>query len=572
VEGTESRSRATLIALLLALGFGVWGAAGVSLEHSWGWDEAWNVQYPAARMALRLERGELGEVGRVAVQCQQYPFVWPAVLGAVQTVTGISETVARRSGRLLWGVGLLGLFLLARRLTLRLAEARGSPARGDPLVPWIAMGLGACCPMALSFSGTLFLETPFAVASIFALHAWLGRGRGQSGWREVAAGGWITVAFFTKFNYGLLLAFGLGLAYLIEVALEVRAGRGRDVLRRSLLLGAVPVVVCAWWFLWPWPGGSSVAESHRSALIGFLGGNRDASMRTSLMQRVMDWGTYLVLSPRWWVLLAAGLVATPPLLRLAPARVVWIVLLASTLPVALHPFHLDRFLLPGAVPLWILTALGLARLLPVSSRGRVATGVVALPLLFLGPQWDSGWLAGQFGLLKEETREEVSQALRSRRDLTADRRLGTNGLTRAQHDALLDLLAPTLAPEERIGWVGMSQAFSPAALHLGLIARGQPPRAAFLEGRLDRSFVTIANVDPGWDDPRLAAWASGFDVILATRPVDLTANPAREFLGDFQVRLLESGRWKATELGALDIVRRAGQENVVRVFALRPSR
>src|SRR5439155_11787215 len=137
---------------------------------------------------------------------------------------------------------------LARELVARVAESRGGAVRGGELVPWLALVFAATSPLALSFSGTLFLEIPFVVVSIFALRAWLRRGRGHVLARELAAGAWLTLAFFTKFNYGLLLGGGLVLALIVEGVGEMRAGRLRVLLVRGAWLAAVPLIAALWWF------------------------------------------------------------------------------------------------------------------------------------------------------------------------------------------------------------------------------------------------------------------------------------------------------------------------------------
>ncbi len=549
-------TRSHVLAFVLAMALGAVGAARVNLESTWGWDESTNVGMPARRIALAIERGEPSAVARVAVECQQYPFVWPAVLGLAQTVIGSSEAAARRSTRLLWGLGLFALFLLAHRLAPDDARA----------APWIALALGATSPLALAYSGSLFLEVPFLVASLFALHAWLGRGPDRPLASEFLAGTLCIATFFTKFNYGVLFCLGLALAWGLEVAVEVRAGRGRNAARHAAALLAIPVLALVWWFVIPWPAGPDMAASHRTTILEFLSGNRDPSMRTAPGLRPMHWGAYLVRSPRWLVLLALGLVMTLGWLRRAPVRLLWIVFLTSALPVALHPFHLDRFLLPAAGPLWVLAAFGLSRLARTRTHAVIAAAL--LPLLWVAPSWDAWWLARRVGLANEELRDYQLEVIASWADLSPSRRLDTNGLSRSEHDGLVGLIADAVDDGDRVGWVGMSQKFSPAAMHMGLMARGRPPSPAFLAGRLERSFITIGVTDPGWDDAKLRGWAEGFDVLLMTRPVDLFAHPSREFLGAYQVALVESGVWKVTEIGRLNFSRPKEPPHEVTLYSL----
>lgn len=550
------------MAALVALVLGIWGAAAVNLDSAWGWDEATNVGYPARRISLAIEDADPKAVARVLVECQVYPFAYPLAVGVVEAIVGASERTVRRVGRLLWACGLFVIFLIGRRL---------DPEPGA-LGPWLGMGAAALSPLAVHFSGTLFLEVPFLVASLVALLAWLARGPEAGRVREVLAGAAITVAFFTKFNYGVLFIGGLGAAFLIEVAVELRAGRGRQLLARTGWLFLVPALVSLWWFVWPWPAGEAMAASHRKGLHDFLFSNRDESMNTLAGYKTMHWGAALVRSPRWLLLFAVALLVSLPSLRDRRVHVPWIVFLSGAVPVALHPFHLDRFLLPAAGPLWALVGFGLSRSIPRSPRVRWALAVVLLPILWIAPNRDTWWLAERVGLANEEVRAAQLEGLGHWRNLNPARKLATNGMSRAESDALLGAIAAQVEDAARIGWVGMSHSFSPSAMHLGLMERNGSASPDFLAGRLDKSFVTIGEVDPGWDDARLIAWALGFDVILMTRPVDLYAAPEREFLAAYQERLYGSGRFEVIEFGVLPFAKPNKQPHEVRLFGLRPKR
>ena len=61
--------------------------------------------------------------------------------------------------RLLFALGAFGLFLLAQEL------ARAAPPRRRAATPWIALFLFLTSPLFINYSGTLFLEVPFAVSS-----------------------------------------------------------------------------------------------------------------------------------------------------------------------------------------------------------------------------------------------------------------------------------------------------------------------------------------------------------------------------------------------------------------------
>jgi len=572
MTSARSERTETLAALALCATFALVTARGVSMERAWGWDESMHAGWPAARIALALAERDAGEAARAVLECQRYPFVWPLALGLVQWVVGLSELACRASGRVLWGIGLFGLFLLAREL-VRGIEREGRPLRNARLVPWLALAAGATCPLALSYSGTLFLEVPFTVLAIFALRAWLRRRAPQAGARhELAAGAWLALALFCKFNYGLLLGAGLALDLALEGLASARAGAARAFARRAAFLVLVPLAAALWWFVLPLPFAREFGASHRHALIDFLGGNRDPSMATPWTVRGMHWGAYFVRSPRVLPVLALGVAVGLARLRNTGVRSLALALAATALPIAAHPFHLDRFLLPQGPALWCLAALGLAALLPAGPRARAAALALALPVLAWAPERDSRWWLERLGVASEETRAYQERVLAEWRSLAPDRRLETNGLNRSESEALLDLLAGELAPSDRVAWVGLSQVFSPAAMMLGLARREPGFLRAVREDRLDASFVTLASTDPGWSDGELLRWAEGFDVWLGTRPIDVRLRPGREFLGEYQKRLIERGGWAVRELGTFAVTRPGQEPHAVWVYAARRGR
>ncbi len=552
---------AALVCAVLALAW----APTVSMESAWGWDESMNVGYPSARIALGIRDGAVGEVARTVHDARQYPFVYPAVLGALQAVTGVSELACRAFGRLVWCAGLFGLFLLGRELV------RGSRQRGAELVPWIAVGLGALSPMALAYAGSLFLEVPFLVASIFALRAWLRRGRDESWKRELAAGLWVTLAFFTKFNYGLLLGVALFVDLAVEGFFETRAGRARGFLKRAAALAAPPVLGFAWWFVLPLPYGFEMAASHREAFAAFVQGNRDPSMDVGWELRALHWTCFLVVTPRMLLLQAVAMAATLPLLRARPIRLLWILFLAGGLPVWTHNFHVDRFLLPGALPMWCLAAIGMARLLPAATKAR-AVALVALAFLVLAfPSRDPWLVLRAVGQANEEFEDYQRATLADFRSLSGARPIPTNGISRAETDAYLHLVEPEVDPTTRVGWVGVSNVFSPAALHLGLLERGVDVSAAVRRGDLDRTFVELGYADPGWSREQLLRWAASFDLILATDPIDLTVAHNRAFMEGYRTMLVSRSEWTYAELGTFTLRRAGGEEVPVRVFGCWPA-
>ncbi len=544
------RLAAAAVGALLAL---VW-ALPVSREHTWGWDESMHAELPAVRMLLAARAAEPGEAFGALLDCQQYPFAYPAALAALQGFTGVSELACRAFGRVLWALTCLGVFLLVQEVARR---GRGG---ADHLAPWLAMAFAAASPMGLAFSGTLFLEVPFACCAVFALRAWIRRGPEHGRGRELIAGAWVTLAFFTKFNYGAMLGAGLLVDLLVEGVGEQRSGRGRAWLRRAAWLALVPAVALAWWFLLPIPDGPARGMAHARAFLGFMAGNQEVA-RTSWDVRAGHWLLFLVFAPRVLLLAGAGLAGS---LGAKGSRPLWLVFLALAVPPALHPFHLDRLLLPGSLALWGLAGLGLARLLPGRLPVRAACAACLAAAAAIAPSWDSSRIARS--LVEERHWEYALAQLPALRSLHPARPLATAGPRRAEADALLDLAAGAVGPRERIGWIGISSELSPAALHIGLVARGGSPERLLRDAHRP-SFITLEGVDPGWDGSRLADYAAGFDVILATDPPDLKARSDRAFTAGYVERLVGELGWSRESAGVALIGPRT-----VELFACRPSR
>jgi hypothetical protein len=408
------------------------------------------------------------------------------------------------------------------------------------------------------------------VVSIFALRAWLRRGPEASIAREVVAGALVAAAFFVKFNYGLMLGFGLFLDLVCEWNAERRAGRARPFARRTAWLALVPIVSFAWWFALPLPFGFETAAAHRTAFVAFLAGNTSETMATSWSLRVMHWSSFLAWSPRALLLMLLGAAATLRFVREPVVRVLWLVAFASIVPVALHPFHLDRFLLPGAVLLWVLAAIGFARHLPAATGARAA--VLALLVLAAGvrPDVDAMMLGRAVGLVRPEFEQYQRDVLAQFEDLTGDRMLETNGLERGTFDQLLDLYAAELGEDDRVGWIGNSHIFSPCALHAGLAMRGRKQsRTELAAGHFDEDFVAIGNDDPHWSDDKLYSWAERFTVLLSSEPTDMVENQNRRWLAHYQERIDASGRWERKLLGSIAIARQLRAPIQVQIFVLR---
>ncbi len=559
------------LSLFLALIFQLCVHAGRNVD-SWGWDESMHAELPAARMVL----GDAGQAVDALMECEQYPFVFPLVLAAGQALFGVSENVARGIAFGLWVlVGLSALALLGRELG-RSCGRSAELALALPLLSFTS-------PLVWRYAPSLFLEVPFLTVSTLTLLAWLRRGESAADWRpgrELVAGALLTAAFFTKWNYGVLLAAGLGADWLLESWSEVRAGRGRSQALRSFWLALPVVVALSWWFVMPLPAGMEVAARHRHAFGEFLAGNRGGAT-TDWNMRLLHWETGVARVP-WLLLLVTGWSLALRCALRRPMRLLWSVALASCVPVALHPFHLDRFLIPGLLPLWCLAGVGLAQLSALGSdwpgRKRVALAfstAAVLTTVYLAVPPHA--LADRLGFLDAESSQvrEYQQHVIDE-DWSLAGRVPTAGLPRGVADALLDLVASEVLPDERVGWIGMSSELSRAALHLGLLERGGS-RARFLADAHMLMDVTpvpgMALPEFGGEQQRddwLAAAAGSFDVVLITSPVDLKGRARGEAIRTrFHAPLLERLGWVAKELGKVSVPRPPGAPLEVTLFALR---
>jgi hypothetical protein len=565
LRGSASK-RALGFAIALAFALALFWRVTLPDSPAWGWDESMHAELPAVRMLVALRHFEVGHAFDALLDCSQYPFVWPVCLAAAQAVFGVSEMVARTAGIAVWAAALVGVYLLARELEHALPRER---ARG--WLPWIAFALAALSPLALDYAGTLFLEVPFTCAAVYALLAWVRFSRAPSNRGAYMAGAWITLALFTKFNYGLLLGFGLVLDVLVGAVLHSRSGDVRVFAARMLRVAAIPAIACAWWFVLPLPGGFAVGAEHRSVLVEFLSGNLQMTP-TSAARRVLFAATYFAITPRMLIVLLAGFALALRCAKDPAVRALAIVFVASGLPVWIHPFHLDRFQIPSGATFWPLAAFGIASVLS-SQGGRrwfALLGIAVLALGFAGS--DTLWLAGRLGELQSEPRVLAyqEQIFRARRSLGANRALSTNGLERAEHDAFLDLVAANTKPSEVVGWIGVSQALSPAAVHLGLLARQGNDERFLREATLPID-ITYFGQDPGWDDARLLEFAKRFDVIFATDPADARDQADRRFPKAYRERLVASGRWSAVIAGTVDVARPLQPPRRVTLYTCRRS-
>ena len=575
----------------------------VNEDRSWGWDESMHVGLPATHMAHAVGSGDLGEAARVALDCNQYPFVYPTVVAAAELLFGAAdnpEHFGRRVGRFVWSLGLLGLLLLSLELSVGLAESTRK------LAAFFTLCLGLFSPLFMDYSGTWFLEVPFATVSIFCLALWLRRtrlmGYPGGGRRDLAVGVLIAMAFFTKFNYGLLLGAGLFLDVCLGAFFAIRDRTVSLFALSTLRIALVPLVAFAWWFLLPLPGGSAVAEIHRTAFMDFLAGNQQLE-RVSDARRLLDLGIGLFATPRALLAVVVGLVLSLALLVRTPRRVgsLWIVLLTMGIPIAMHNFHLDRFLLGPAPFAFALGALGLAHGLGPVLRGHAA--LIGAPLLvalaLVMPSLDGNLLFAKtvgFASPKDgvtpaqveataQVRAYQEAMIVERQAMAPWRPLSTNGIASAEASQLLDLMATevlavqaTHGSAAKFGWLGINTELSPAALHIGAVARGSDPGRLRRDAGLVRGdgnpdlCMTFQGVDPGWHDDQLQAWSRGFEVIFMTTPFALKPRKNREFIRGYQERLVALGDFTPTKLGEVEVAQLLKEPLVVSLYAMRRRR
>ncbi len=544
----------------------MWQLATNVQDVTWGWDESMHAELPAVRIALCFRAGDIGGVFDAVHSCTQYPFVWPALLGVVQAVTGPSEVMARMMGVFLWGLTMVGVHQFTRLVAARI----GMQQRQSSVASWGALAACATSPLAAAYAGTLFHAVPSACVTIWTLVAWMRRDPERPR-TDLIAGAAFALAFFTKFNYGLLL----GVIFLSDFVAEwifaarAKSGTARQMGDRVLRLATPGLVLCGWWFFLPLPGGAELAAVHRDAFLGFLAGNLETEY-LSPARRLVEWAAGLHAHPRVLVLVIVGLVLGLRTIgrpgghllgaaAIIPASVIWA-----------HPFHLDRFLVPFAPAIWSFAAIGLASW--VVSGERVKRPVLLVIFLCAIPIGgaDSRALAGAVGLVPkvEPQRAYVLEELKRLGRLGSGRRRPTAGLRSETAAAILDAAADAVKPMERVGWLGVSSELSPAALHLGLLERGGAQERFLRDAHRDVD-VTFEGVDPGWGDERFGAWAAEYDALFMTDPPDLGGRSEREFIRSYQERLLGLG-WKPTELGTFEWQPPLGEARVVRLFACRP--
>lgn len=552
---------------LLAAALAFAHALFVEVRTSWGWDEVMHAELPAVRLLLHAQRGEPSAFFEALHSCEQYPFVWPLALAGFQGVFGIGEASARACGWVAFALLLLAVALLARR-----AESTPRSPRAGGRAAWLALACAAASPLLVAFAPTLFLEIASALAIALALLAWLSAWEGPPGarlhLRALLAGCALALAFFTKFNYGLLLLCALLADLGLRLLPRAERARGARIAASSLV---VPALAAAWWFVLPFPAGSDTAASHRHAFASWIAGNLDLPS-APWSTRLMHFVGYLCGSPLACALVLAGLVASAGHLRRPALRTLWIALAATLLPPLLHPFHLERFLIPAAPALFALVGIGWSAILRSKSASWTAL-IVGLPLslAWLSAPTQSLWLAQRIGILLADpgARAYFATVLEGwSSPLLARRKVATAGLLRSEAERIGDAFAQRIGPTERFGWCGSAAELPPTALHLGLLARGGSAER-FLDQAHRRLIFVNAPSDPGLGYEELASWAAGFDAIVTSEPPDLKGRANQDYQRNYQRLLFERGGWRAELVLELEIERPPRSPHLLGLFLAR---
>ncbi|MEM8709516.1 MAG: hypothetical protein AAGG01_01075 [Planctomycetota bacterium] len=503
--------------------------------HTWGWDEAMHAELPAVQMLLHVKRGEAFEAAEVLHECDRYPFLYPVALAGWQAVFGIGEAEARMLGRAIYGL----LVLLAIRLAFLITQrGDGETERSLGLDVALLVALAALSsPLARRYAPTLFLEIPAVTMIAASLGAWIwrrGLAVGATGRRrrDLLAGALVIGTFFTKFNYALMLGLALGLDALVEIVVGWRQRELKGVLR-SLVWTGVPVLVgLVWWFFLPLPLwsdlGAEVAAEHRNDFGEFISGNQTMTMAWWL--RRVNWVTGVAVHPFAFGTLVLLSIALGALVRNRIVLTLTLTLVAFVVPVLLHPFQLDRFLIPSALILWVMGGASAAMLLHRRPRAfTLATlgltgAAIAVPV-FQVTAWAGLPVAPEGSQARRYQKYHVGTTL------GVFGPPASNGLTRDVHGELLDMVADAVGPENSVGWLGQSAEISPAALHLGLLERGGSAERflEFAEGPMDIELLP-SNVRVDYSDEAILEYARQFDHVIVPSQGDLVGRPGRAWI------------------------------------------
>jgi len=209
-------------------------------------DEAGHV-LPAARMALALKHGHLGEFFAATRREVMWPFFHPWFITPFFLACGIDTVVARTSSLVAFAAALCLVPAFAREIARRDVGAAGGPATeaAHATAGWLSVAvlvgsaqwLLICTVMSESLGMTLTLVTLLVEARS------LRRGRLAE---HAACGVLAALTFFTKYSYGLPL-----MAAVLAAGIWRLGRHGWRAVISRLLAMTLPVLLWLAWQLYP---------------------------------------------------------------------------------------------------------------------------------------------------------------------------------------------------------------------------------------------------------------------------------------------------------------------------------
>ena len=221
----------------------------------------------------------------------------------------------------------------------------------------------------------------------------------------------------------------------------------------------------------------------------------------------------------------------------------------------------------------MLAAIGLGSLLPRAWPARAAVLGSLLFACLVRTDIDSHRLmdwASPTSTSTPEVEAYRGAMLAERISLAPNRTLPTAGLERSESNAALDAFAKEAGSALRIGWLAAVERLPPAALQVGLLARGGL-KARFLEDITSSMLFGVDGKDPGWDNARLTQVTKPFDVIFTSDPAQAFGANAWSFLSAYRERLTRELGYSQKEFAQVVLHPPLGKERNVRLFALRRS-
>ena len=359
------------------------------------WDEAAHA-LPGLVMQRYLMHGDLlGFLRYVNHQCF-YPPGYPAILALVFLAFGASVNTARIFSlfALFWSA--ICVYFLGKELSKDTGWLIGS----------IGATLTLTSPVLITWSAMAMLE-PFGVlftslTLIFYLRAL--RTKAIPYYILTALG--INMAFFTKYNYGVLSILALSISILIEARLKLQ-----DVLSKENLLLAVCIVIpLVIWFISPYP----------NKIIGFLqflGYVEDFTLLEHLLFYPRSLATQYSGSFAISLLLAFSLLASAPLIaKRVDIRTLFIFCWAPLIIATIHKHKQDRYIITIVPALYALAGYWVSRLFRRLKKANMPPIVMALLIISALSLASIGWAKlpskmQEFKMLKMTSDASIADAL-----------------------------------------------------------------------------------------------------------------------------------------------------------------